>query len=380
MDCKEITVVGIGRLGICLALCLEQAGFFVLGVDVSPEYVDAVNQKTFSSLEPKVSEYLRRSRNFRASTSLEDGLAFSDVIFIVVPTNTTLEVQTYDHVILSNILRKINEQRVSGKSIVICSTVFPGYTENTGKALLADCVDTTLSYNPEFISQGEIIKGMQNPDIVLIGEGSKVAGERLEKIYRSLCQNKPSICRMSPQSAEITKLAMNCFITMKIAFANLVADIADETVGADKMQILQAIGKDQRIGVKNLMPGYGFGGPCFPRDNRAFGNYASLLGIEPILFRATDEANELHAKYQAQKLLEKNLDTYVFEDVCYKENCPVPIIEHSQKLLVAKTLAELGKDVTILDTENVISKVRQEYKNIFRYAAKQYEDRKSHFS
>ena len=165
-------------------------------------------------------------------------------------------------------------------------------------------------------------------------------------------------------------MAVNCFITAKIAFANLVGDIADETPGADKYEILQAVGKDQRIGVKYLSPGYGFGGPCFPRDNRALGNYATLLGIKPLLFTATDEANDQHAQYITKKLLEKNLDKYFFEDVCYKSNCPVPIIENSQKLVVAKALAEKGKEVTILDTESVITKVRQEYKNIFSYAYK----------
>lgn len=366
----NITVIGIGRLGICLALCLEQAGYQVLGIDVSPEYVDAVNAKTFSSLEPKVNECLQKSQNFRATTSLSEGIAHSDLIFIVVPTNTIPDLQTYDHLILSNVLKEINNFKVSNKSIVISSTVFPGYIQQTAEELLSDCTNTTISYNPEFISQGNIIDGMQNPDIVLIGEGSKQTGDLLELIYQSLCHNKPHICRMSPQSAEITKLAVNCFITMKIAFANLVGDIADETENADKIEILQAIGKDQRIGLKNLMPGYGFGGPCFPRDNRALGNYATLKGIAPILFHATDQTNEEHAKYQAKKLLDKNLESYVFEDVCYKENCPVPIIEHSQKLAVAKALAEQGKDVTILDTENVILKVRQEYKNMFRYAAK----------
>ncbi len=371
---KQVTVIGIGCLGLCLALCLERAGYFVLGIDVSSDYIDAINRKTFSSSEPKVNEYLQKSQNFRASTSLAAGLAHSDLIFVVVPTNETADLQTYDHLALSNVLKKINEHKVFRKSIVISSTVFPGYTEQTGKKLLDQCRETTLSYNPEFIAQGDIIQGIENPDLVLIGEGSDRAGKRLEGIYRSLCLSQPEICRMSPQSAEIAKLAVNCFVMMKIAFANLVADIADETPRANKVDILQAVGKDTRIGLKNLIPGYGFGGPCFPRDNFELGNYASFLGIDSSLFRATELTNDLHTTYQAKKLLEKNLDSYVFEDVCYRENCPVPVIEHSQKLLVAKTLADQGKDVTILDSEQVISKVRQKYKNIFFYAAKQYED------
>ncbi|MBS0625108.1 MAG: UDP-glucose/GDP-mannose dehydrogenase family protein [Verrucomicrobia bacterium] len=370
MENQKITVIGIGRLGICLALCLEKAGYDVLGVDVSPAYIAEVNSKTFSSLEPSVNDYLRSSKNFKATTSIPEGVAFSDLIFLVVPTNTAPGIESYDHTILSDVLAKIDECAPSNKHVVISSTVFPGYIAKTARPLLKNCPNATVSYNPEFIAQGNIIHGMRYPDMVLIGEGSKEAGQLLESIYTKLCANTPHIARMSPESAEIAKLTVNCFVTAKIAFANLIGDIADETPNADKNAILEAVGKDQRIGSKNLMPGYGFGGPCFPRDNRALGNYATLIGIEPLLFRATDEVNAMHTAYQAKKLIEQNLDKYVFEDVCYKPNCPVPIIEHSQKLAIAKTLADQGKEVTILDSENVISKVRQEYKNIFNYASK----------
>jgi len=370
MSVQRVSIIGIGRLGICLALCMERAGYEILGVDLSLDYIRSVNEKTLESSEPKVTEYLQASTKLKATISLQEGLDFSDLIFIIAPTNTVPDIQTYDHTILSLILSEINKCRVSNKHIIISSTVFPGYISKTASQLIADCTNTTLSYNPEFIAQGDIIQGLESPDLVLIGEGSKSAGDRLEMIYKSFCLNTPHISRISIQSAEIAKLAVNCFITGKIAFANLIGEIADETPGADKFEILQAVGKDGRIGLRYLLPGYGFGGPCFPRDNRALGNYASLLGIEPILFRATDESNDQHAAYITKKLLDKNLDHYVFEDVCYKSNCPVPIIENSQKLIVAKSLAEKGKEVTILDSENVITKVRQEYKNIFNYAYK----------
>ena len=79
---------------------------------------------------------------------------------------------------------------------------------------------------------------------------------------------------MSPESAEICKLALYCFITTKISFANMIGALADVTDAADKFDILRCVGDDQRVGPKCLRPGYGFGGPCFPRDNRALGAYA----------------------------------------------------------------------------------------------------------
>jgi len=233
--------------------------------------------------------------------------------------------------------------------------------------LLRDCTNVTISYNPEFIAQGEIIHGFLNPDIVLIGEGNKEVGDRLEEIYKKVCNNSPRICRMSAESAEITKLSVNCFITTKIAFCNMIGDIADHTPNANKTDILQAVGGDSRVGMKCLKPGYGFGGPCFPRDNRAIGNYARSVNVNPLLPEATDSANKLHAQLMVQDFLKQNLDQYVFEDVAYKDGCQVPIIEESQKLEVAKGLVKAGKKVVIKDRRIIINEVILEFGNFFHY-------------
>jgi len=260
---QNVTVIGIGRLGLCFALSLEKAGYDVLGVDVAEDYISRINAKTLTSPEPFVMDYLHSAKNFRATTSLEEGLEFSDLCFIVVPTNSIPGLQTYDHGILSRVLSSINAIGVKNKHLVISSTIFPGYIRETATDLIKDCANTTISYNPEFIAQGAIIQGLHNPDIVLIGEGAVEAGDLLSQMHATLCLNSPYIARMSVDSAEIAKLALNCFITSKIAFANLIADIADATEGADKYAILSAIGKDQRIGSKCLFPGYGFGGRVF---------------------------------------------------------------------------------------------------------------------
>ena len=110
----------------------------------------------------------------------------------------------------------INAKKVANKHIVIGCTVIPGYIEGTGKYLLQDCVNTSLSYHPEFIAQGDIMNGTLKPDMALIGEGSKAAGDVLEEMNLRMTTSKPAICRMSPASAEITKLSINCFVTMKV--------------------------------------------------------------------------------------------------------------------------------------------------------------------
>jgi len=367
MSKGNVTVLGVGRLGICMALSCERKGYNVLGVDVITSYVNQLNDKTFVSSEPLVTPYLKESKNFKATDSLDEGLAFSDKLFILLATPTGSGDKSYDHTALSNLLSKINDRKIKNKHIMIGCTVLPGYIANTARFLIRDCENCSISYNPEFIAQGDVMHGLVNPDMVLIGEGNKEIGDWLEDMYLSVCDNKPAIHRMSPESAEITKLSVNCFITTKIAFANMIGDVANRTPNADADTILRAVGADSRIGSKYIRPGYGFGGPCFPRDNRALGNYIRSTGIEPIIPFATDNANKLHARVMADALLEKNLDEYVFNDVCYKTKCPVPIIEESQPLEVARLLVKAGKRVKISDRKDVIRNVQMEFGNLFEY-------------
>lgn len=363
----NITVFGVGRLGLCYALNLANAGHQVLGVDVYPGYIDSLNAKTLSVPEPGINEMLRGCQNFQATTSLKEGLDFADIYMIVV--STTIGTEGYNFDALNALLAEINAHKVKNKHLVIHCTLFPGYIQNSALPLLADCTNITLSYNPPFIAQGEINKGLVTPDMILIGQASKEAGDLIEGLHRSICKNAPHIARMAVESAEITKLALNCFVTSKIAFANLVGDIADETPGADKYEILRAVGLDSRVGSKYLTPGFGFGGPCFVRDNRALADYADLIGIAPLTFRATDAANDQHACHMAQQLIDLGLEEYVFEDVSYKPNCPVKIIYASPKLAVAKQVAERGMRVVIVDQQSVIDEVQAIYGDLFSYSA-----------
>lgn len=361
----NITVIGIGRLGLCLALCLEKAGHSVLGVDLSREYIDSINNKTLQSDEPFVEKLLKQSSQLRATTSLEEGLIFSDICFITIAT--TLGTDAYNFLPLTELFSNINSYEISNKHIVLSSTVTPGYIKYTALPALNNCDNVTISYNPPFIAQGEIVQILTNPDMVLIGTASDEAAQLLRGVYEGICVNQPYYAIMSSESAEITKLAVNCFITSKIAYANFIGDIADGTLGADKQDILKAVGSDRRIGSQCLRPGYGFGGPCFPRDNRGLGNYASKVGIIPLLSQATDNLNRAHTVLMAQKLIAQNRTEYLFQDVSYKPNSPVKILNESQKLEVAKLVAQSGKRVIIRDTKAVIQQLKREHGNLFCY-------------
>jgi len=364
---KKITIIGCGRLGLCLALCFDRAKYDVLAVDIFPDYVKALNDRSFNSKEPRVNEFLAEAGQFRATCDISEGIAHSKILYVLVDTPSTGGDRHYDTSKLGNVLAAINRHKVKDRHVIIGCTIMPGYIRNIATHLLRDCENVSISYNPEFIQQGDIVRGFLNPDMVLVGEGCKEVGDHMEQLYKDVCENTPVISRMAAESAEICKIAINCFITTKISYCNMVGDIADRTPGAEKGEILAAVGADSRIGGKCLRPGYGFGGPCFPRDNRALGGYAESIGIKPLIPVATDQYNNLHTKIMIANKLADDQEVYTFSDVAYKPQCPVPIIEESQKLAVAAGIAKAGKRVIIEDRDFIIACVRAEFGILFEY-------------
>lgn len=363
---EKATVIGIGKLGLCFALNLEQAGFEVLGVDVNPDYVELLNQKTLTSYEPQVEELLAISRHFTATTTFSAVADFNAPILFLAIATPTLEEGGYDHSILDQViddliaLGPVKER----KELVVVATTLPGYCD-----ILAEKVAPLgyqLSYNPEFIAQGTIIRDQQYPDQVLIGEADELAGDRIEAVYRKVVKNEPRFCRMKRLSAEICKLATNCFLTTKISFANSIGDLATK-VGAEPDKILSAIGADSRIGSKYLGYGFGYGGPCFPRDNRALGKYARDNGYELLISNATDEVNRRHLDFQTQHWLDEYLaaQPIVFDTVTYKPGSI--LLEESQQLALAEKLARAGRQVIIKERSVVISALKAQFGDLFEY-------------
>jgi len=362
---KNVSVIGIGRLGLCFALSLEKAGYNVVGTDISEEYVDLINSRTLKSPEPSVEAYLKKSKNLRASTSNEDAVTHSDIIFVVVAT-PSLPDGTYNHSqveMLVSELKKIGAQ-TEKKHLVICCTTMPKYCDSIQERLSS--LNYTVSYNPEFIAQGSIISDQANPDMVLIGSETERDGKSLCEIYEKMVENKPKYHVMSRTEAEITKIALNCFLTMKISFANMVGDSAIAS-SCDPDKILSAIGADSRIGKKYLGYGFGYGGPCFPRDNRAYSIFADSVGSHSLMSLAADETNKKHFHFQVNQFKKNNphKGSIKMPFITYKPE--TDIIEESQQLLYAVSLASSGYRVILSENEGVTKRIKEIYGDLFEY-------------
>ena len=187
-----------------------------------------------------------------------------------------------------------------------------------------------------------IIKDLINADMVLIGGADDDNFEILEKIYKDIQIKKPKIGRMSTTAAELVKLAVNCYLTTKISYANMVGEVMTMAGLEDEIDdVLTAIGNDSRVGNKYLKYGYGFGGPCLPRDNRSFAAFAKKQGLNYNLGETTDNFNDEHAKFLKKYFLNKNKDSrpYYFEYVSYKKGTDI-LTESQQYRLCIDLLSE----------------------------------------
>ena len=182
---QKVTVIGVGKLGLCFALTLEKNGFDIVGVDLDQNYIVSLNEKSFSSDEPGVNECLINAENFVVTRDLKIGLDHSDIIFLFVATPSLLNGK-YDHSQIDRVvsqIRKFGKNKIEKRLIIGCTTM-PSYCDTVEEKLFS--YGYQISYNPEFIAQGSIMQDMVNPDMVLIGEGTEKCGDLIKKIYQKL--------------------------------------------------------------------------------------------------------------------------------------------------------------------------------------------------
>jgi len=352
----KIGVIGAGRLGICFALLCEQAGYDVLVSDVRDSYVKNLQRKFISTNEPEVAKLLSTSPRLSATTSNTKVIRECDIIYTLVATPSKKD-GSYDVSAVWDVVEDIKKvKKVEGKSFVVGCTTNPGDCEQFQDALKDSKVD--VFYNPEFIAQGTIIKDLRTADMVLIGGKRNETYDQLCEIYNRIQETPPKISIMSTTAAELVKLAVNCFLTTKISYANMVGQVMALSGMEDEIPVvLGAIGDDSRVGRKYLNFGFGFGGPCLPRDNRAFAAYAKQLGLDYNLGQTTDNFNDEHASFLKEYFVYRNLDNlpFYFDYVSYKKG--TDILTESQQYRLCVDLLDDGYEVYINDNDAIMDMI-----------------------
>ncbi|MGH6678864.1 MAG: nucleotide sugar dehydrogenase [Bradyrhizobium sp.] len=238
----------------------------------------------------------------------------------------------------------------------ITSTVMPGSTGGPIRAALEETsgrhVGETvgLTYNPEFIALGSVVRDLRHPDMVLIGESDTRAGDLLERVYHGILGEEKPVQRMNWMNAEIAKISVNAFVTTKISYANMLAELCEKLPGADVEVVTAALAKDSRIGPQYLKGALGYGGPCFPRDNVAWAALARSLGTGAEIAAATDAVNRRQVDRVVTLVRAVRAPPEAAVAVlgmAYKPGTPV--IERSQGVMIAERLTEAGYRVLLSD-------------------------------
>jgi UDPglucose 6-dehydrogenase len=357
----EIAIIGSGYVGLVTGTCFAEVGHDVICVDNDERKVKALQSGTIPIYEPGLDDLVHRNvaaRRLRFTTSIEEGVDNSQVIFIAVPTPPQTD-GSVDLTYIERVAREIASVLKSYRVIVDKSTV----PVKTGEKV-ADTirrynkvgVEFDVVSNPEFLREGCAVEDLMQPDRIVIGTNSDRALALMRKIYEPFMA---PVMVTDVNSAELIKHAANSFLALKISYINAVSVIC-EASGADVEKVADGIGADKRIGRSFLSAGLGYGGSCFPKDIAAFIAISEQLGTPFNLLKEVQLINQNQRERFVKKLREtlwvlkeKRLAVW---GLTFKPN--TDDVRSSVAIELVNDLCREGANVVAYDPKG-ISKVRE---------------------
>ena len=320
----RVSIFGLGYVGSVLAACLCRDGHEVVGVDLNPRKVAAVEEGRPPVEEPGVEERLApgvEEGRVWATTDADEAVAETDVSFLAVgtPQDETGQLTTTN---LYNVMdaavpglegKADPESGEVDHTFVVRSTVPPRTTRNLRSYLQSSLDERGISaevdflVNPEFLREGTAIDDFYHPPYVVVGAFEESNPKLLLDLYESL-DVQADIEVVRPELAESLKLVNNAFHALKICFANEVGSLASE-LGFDGKELMELVCADTKLNVSPayLEPGFAYGGACLPKDTRALATLGEETGLSVPLLGTIPTSNEHHLNRVAEVV--DDLDT-----------------------------------------------------------------------
>ncbi|OGC60570.1 hypothetical protein A3K34_01980 [candidate division WWE3 bacterium RIFOXYC1_FULL_40_10] len=276
----NICVIGTGYVGLVGSAVFAGWGNQVVGVDVDQAKLDMIQAGVMPIYEPGLPELVAqgiRRGNLRFTNSTAEGIKDAEVIFICVGTPQGAA----GNADLSSVLQVARQigQSLDHYAVVVTKSTVPVGTNQRVKEILQETTQQGVLFDvascPEFLAQGTSVYDMDHPSRTVIGSDSPEAIELVAEVFKHL---PAAIIRCGFAEAELIKYASNALLATKITFADSMASLCD-LVGADVVLVMDAVGKDPRIGAMFLRAGLGWGGSCFPKDVEALAYLASQLSL-----------------------------------------------------------------------------------------------------
>ncbi len=297
MKKSKISVIGLGFVGLSLAVINAKKGFQTIGIDSDKKKLKNLQKAKIDFFEPNLSKYLKESIKSK-KISFTENLAQvlkTDITFITVGTPSAkdgkIDLTSLKKVVSD--LHKILKNKPTSHLIVIKSTVVPTTTTQIVLPLLKNLKNVGVAVNPEFLREGNALDDLMKPHLIVIGSKNEQDYKTLERYYKQFYQIMPDVIKTDQNTAEMIKYANNAFLATKISFINAIANICQKLPSVDVNTIAYAIGKDPRIGSQFLQAGPGFGGSCLPKDLSALIKFSEKFGDHNLFFKAVENMNQL---------------------------------------------------------------------------------------
>lgn len=354
----KLCIIGSGYVGLVSGACFAEVGHEVICVDNNQAKIDMLLAGKIPIYEPGLEELIHKNvaaKRLQFTTSTEEGVDKSDVVFIAVPTPP----QPDGSVDLSYIEKVAREIAVVLKAgayrVIVDKSTVPVRTgekvSDTIRRYNKTGAEFDVVSNPEFLREGCAVSDLMKPDRIVIGGNSEKAIALMQKVYEPFMA---PVLVTDINSAELIKHAANSFLALKISYINAVAQIC-EASGADVEKVAAGIGSDKRIGRNFLNAGIGYGGSCFPKDIAAFIAISDELGVP---FTLLKEVEKINAAQRERFLTKIRAALWVLQEkkvavwgLTFKPD--TDDVRSSVAVEVVRALVAEGADVTVYDPKGM---------------------------
>ena len=292
----NISIFGVGYVGLVTAACLAKLGHNVLCYDINEATLGNLTQGKLPFFEPNLEDLVKEQTdalNLKYTNDVEEATSHARVLFICVGTPALPDGSSNLKYLESAVLSIINSAK-KDKLIILKSTSPVGTAKKITSIINENIskydINIDVASNPEFLREGNAVFDFMNPDRIIVGCNNESPKEIFNEIYGINPEWASKLQFMDTSSAELTKYAANCFLAMKISFINEIAGFSS-LMGANILKVSHGIGTDPRIGSQFLNSGLGFGGSCFPKDLQSLINQGQDQNFDFHMLRATQTVN-----------------------------------------------------------------------------------------